>query len=578
MEFIEIKNLSFSYPSSEKKTLEKINININEGDFILLIGESGCGKSTLLRQLKNEISPYGELEGDILYKGKSIKELNQRESASEIGFVMQNPDYQIVTDKVWHELAFGLESLGMDSQTIRRRVSEMASFFGIQTWFRKDVNELSGGQKQLLNLAAIMIMQPKVLILDEPTSQLDPIAATEFLEIVQKINRELGVTVIITEHRLEEVFSMADRVILMDSGKVIGYENPKEIGDIIYNNGNNHSMFYSLPTPIRAYKSCNGKGESPLTIKEGRDWVKETFNNENIICKEISADLDKDSSLNYNLASNDKMKFNNKNESIIELKDVWFRYEKSSSDILRGLNLKIYKNEIISILGGNGTGKTTTLGVISGSNKAYRGNVYIGKKKIEKYNLGELFNKNLAVLPQDPQSLFVKSSLQSDLEEIFDGMRISKEEKMIRIKKISKELGISNLLNSHPYDLSGGEQQKAALAKILLLEPKILILDEPTKGLDGSFKKELISIFKKLKKNGITIVLVSHDIEFAAEVSDRCVMFFDGDISSEGTPREFFCGNSFYTTSANKMSRGVLEDILKVEDMINIWKFRNVKK
>lgn len=278
MEIIKIKDLSFSYPDTEKKVLDKINININEGEFILLIGESGCGKSTLLRQLKNEIQPYGKVFGEILYKGKNIRELDQRKSASEIGFVMQNPDYQIVTDKVWHELAFGLESLGIDSQTIRRRVSEMASFFGIQTWFRKDVSELSGGQKQLLNLAAIMCMQPDILILDEPTSQLDPIVATEFLETVYKINRELGVTVILTEHRLEEVFSMADKVILMDDGKVIGSKNANEIGDIIYNNGNKHSMFYSLPTPIKVYKECDGVGQSPLTIKEGREWVKKTFN------------------------------------------------------------------------------------------------------------------------------------------------------------------------------------------------------------------------------------------------------------------------------------------------------------
>lgn len=559
MEIIKIKDLSFSYPDTEKKVLDKINININEGEFILLIGESGCGKSTLLRQLKNEIQPYGKVFGEILYKGKNIRELDQRKSASEIGFVMQNPDYQIVTDKVWHELAFGLESLGIDSQTIRRRVSEMASFFGIQTWFRKDVSELSGGQKQLLNLAAIMCMQPDILILDEPTSQLDPIVATEFLETVYKINRELGVTVILTEHRLEEVFSMADKVILMDDGKVIGSKNANEIGDIIYNNGNKHSMFYSLPTPIKVYKECDGVGQSPLTIKEGREWVKKTFNKKNIILKAVSSDL----------------KENNKKESVIELNNVWFRYDKTSPDILRGLNLEVYKNEVLCILGGNGTGKSTTLGVISGSNRAYRGNVYINKKKIEKYKLSELFNNNLAVLPQDPQSLFVKSVLQDDLEEVLDGTKLSKSEKTERVKNISELLGIVNLLKMHPYDLSGGEQQKAALAKILLLEPKILILDEPTKGIDGNFKRELGNLFKSLKKRGMTIVIVTHDIEFAADNSDRCLMFFDGDISSEGTPREFFCGNTFYTTSANKMSRGILQDILKVEDMVNIWNYQN---
>ncbi|WP_300386363.1 ABC transporter ATP-binding protein [Clostridium sp.] len=562
MDHIEIKDLSFAYPNSEKNVLDKINVNINEGDFILLIGESGCGKSTLLRHLKNEIAPHGKLEGDILYKGKSIKRLEQRESASEIGFVMQNPDYQIVTDKVWHELAFGLESLGIDSQTIRRRVAEMASFFGIQTWFRKDVSELSGGQKQLLNLASIMVMQPKVLILDEPTSQLDPIAATEFLETICKINRELGVTVIITEHRLEEVFSMADKIILMDSGKIIGYKSPKEIGNIIYNKDNKHSMFYSLPTPIRIYKSCNCIGESPLTIKESRDWVKKIFNDENKFYEEVSIDL---------------IDNENRKEPIIELRDVWFRYEKSSPDILRGLNLNVYKNEILSILGGNGTGKTTTLGVISGNNKPYRGNVYINKKKIEKYKLSELFNKNLAVLPQDPQSLFIKSTLQDDLEEVFDRIKLSKDEKINKVQEVSELLGIKDLLKSHPYDLSGGEQQKAALAKILLLEPKILILDEPTKGLDGNFKKELGDIIRSLKEKDVTIVIVTHDIEFAAEISDRCLMFFDGDISSEGTPREFFCGNSFYTTCANKISRGILKDILKVEDMVDLWKFQNLR-
>ena len=559
MEIIKIKDLSFSYPDTEKKVLDKINININEGEFILLIGESGCGKSTLLRQLKNEIQPYGKVFGEILYKGKNIRELDQRKSASEIGFVMQNPDYQIVTDKVWHELAFGLESLGIDSQTIRRRVSEMASFFGIQTWFRKDVSELSGGQKQLLNLAAIMCMQPDILILDEPTSQLDPIVATEFLETVYKINRELGVTVILTEHRLEEVFSMADKVILMDDGKVIGSKNANEIGDIIYNNGNKHSMFYSLPTPIKVYKECDGVGQSPLTIKEGREWVKNKYNKKNTILKAVSSDL----------------KENNKKESVIELNNVWFRYDKTSPDILRGLNLEVYKNEVLCILGGNGTGKSTTLGVISGSNRAYRGNVYINKKKIEKYKLSELFNNNLAVLPQDPQSLFVKSVLQDDLEEVLDGTKLSKSEKTERVKNISELLGIVNLLKMHPYDLSGGEQQKAALAKILLLEPKILILDEPTKGIDGNFKRELGNLFKSLKKRGMTIVIVTHDIEFAADNSDRCLMFFDGDISSEGTPREFFCGNTFYTTSANKMSRGILQDILKVEDMVNIWNYQN---
>lgn len=560
MELIKIKDLNFSYDESNKKSLDNINLNIKEGEFVLLIGESGCGKSTLLKQLKNELAPFGEFSGEILYDGIPLRSLDQRKSASEIGFVMQNPDYQIVTDKVWHELAFGLESLGLDSETIRRRVSEMASFFGIQTWFRKDVSELSGGQKQLLNLAAIMAMQPRLLILDEPTSQLDPIAAAEFLETIYKINRELGITVVLTEHRIEDVFSAADKVVLMEDGRIVGVESPRKIGKIISDKENKHPMFYSLPTPTRIFEECDGSGSAPITIKEGREWARENFQALSDVLKEVSLDESKE------------VKTYTKEDIVIELKDIWFRYDRNTPDILKGVDLKVYKNELLCILGGNGTGKSTTLGVIAGNNKAYRGEVYINNKKVSKYKLKELFNKNLGVLPQDPQSLFVKSTLLDDLKEVFDGMDVKKEERENKIKEVSKTLKIEELLNSHPYDLSGGEQQKAALAKVLLLDPKIIILDEPTKGIDGSFKRELGKIFEELKKSGVTILMVTHDIEFAAENADRCAMFFDGGITSKGTPREFFCGNSFYTTAANKMTRGILNNILKVEDVVKLWK------
>lgn len=560
MELIKIKDLNFSYDESNKKSLDNINLNIKEGEFVLLIGESGCGKSTLLKQLKNELAPFGEFSGEILYDGIPLRSLDQRKSASEIGFVMQNPDYQIVTDKVWHELAFGLESLGLDSETIRRRVSEMASFFGIQTWFRKDVSELSGGQKQLLNLAAIMAMQPRLLILDEPTSQLDPIAAAEFLETIYKINRELGITVVLTEHRIEDVFSAADKVVLMEDGRIVGVESPRKIGKIISDKENKHPMFYSLPTPTRIFEECDGSGSAPITIKEGREWARENFQALSDVLKEVSLDESKE------------VKTYTKEDIVIELKDIWFRYDRNAPDILKGVDLKVYKNELLCILGGNGTGKSTTLGVIAGNNKAYRGEVYINNKKVSKYKLKELFNKNLGVLPQDPQSLFVKSTLLDDLKEVFDGMDVKKEERENKIKEVSKTLKIEELLNSHPYDLSGGEQQKAALAKVLLLDPKIIILDEPTKGIDGSFKRELGKIFEELKKSGVTILMVTHDIEFAAENADRCAMFFDGGITSKGTPREFFCGNSFYTTAANKMTRGILNNILKVEDVVKLWK------
>ena len=252
MEHFRIENLSFYYPTSkDKKSLDNVSLKIEKGEYIVLCGKSGSGKTTLLRHLKTVLSPHGKRVGEIFFNGVALNDVDNRKQSSKIGYVMQNPDDQIVTDKVWHELAFGLESLGCDQKTMRSRVAEMACYFGIQDWFHRDVAVLSGGQKQLLNLASIMAMQPEVLILDEPTSQLDPIAASDFLNTVRKINTELGTTVIITEHRLEDIFPYADRAIVMDSGKIIADDTPRNIGRLLYEQ--NNPMFTAMPTPVRVF-------------------------------------------------------------------------------------------------------------------------------------------------------------------------------------------------------------------------------------------------------------------------------------------------------------------------------------
>ena len=248
MALLEVKNLSFTYPRQPKDTMEAkpalsgVSLDIRRGEFMVLCGASGCGKSTLLRLLKRELAPKGEKSGEIFFCGKEQSELSEREAACEIGYVLQNPENQIVTDKVWHELAFGLENMGVPTPVIRRRVAEMACFFGIDYWFRKKTTELSGGQKQLLNLASILSMQPKLLILDEPTSQLDPIAASDFIHTLSKINKDLGLTILMTEHRLEEVFPLADRVAVMDQGKLLFVETPRKAGHELKQFDQNHRM------------------------------------------------------------------------------------------------------------------------------------------------------------------------------------------------------------------------------------------------------------------------------------------------------------------------------------------------
>ena len=545
MAHFQIKDLTFSYPTAKgKKSLDGVSLSIEKGEYIVLCGKSGSGKTTLLRQLKSVLAPHGKKSGEILFNGTPIEKVSQRDQSAKIGYVMQNPDDQIVTDKVWHELAFGLESLGCDQKTMRARVAEMACYFGIADWFHRDVANLSGGQKQLLNLASIMAMQPEVLILDEPTSQLDPIAASDFLNTVRKINIELGTTVIITEHRLEDIFPYADRAIVMDGGKVIADDTPRNIGKLLYEQKND--MFAAMPTPVRVFYGAEGAGDCPLTVREGRTWLSKTYPEPKV-----------------NTLPTEELDDEIENPAL-SLKELWFRYEKDSPDVLRGVSAEVPAGALFAIVGGNGAGKSTTLKAVCGICKPYRGKVKVFGKPVEKYKAAELFGGCLAMLPQDPKSLFVKKTVREDLCEM------TRDEK--KIAEIAAVCEIEGLLDSHPYDLSGGEQQRSALAKVLLTNPKLLLLDEPTKGIDSFFKEKLAAILCKLKEQGITIVMVSHDVEFCAKYADMVSMFFDGQILTTDTPRCFFGNNSFYTTAANRMSRHVFSMAVTAENVVELCK------
>ena len=530
---LKTENFCFAYPEQAKAALQNVSLEMNRGESVVLCGPSGCGKTTLLRQFKPAIAPHGRRSGSILFDGQPLEDLDQLAQTTRIGFVQQNPENQVVTDKVWHELAFGLESLGYDTPTIRRRVAEMASFFGIQTWYYKNVTELSGGQMQLLNLASIMVMQPELLILDEPTSQLDPIAAGEFLATVGKINRELGTTILLTEHRLEEAFPLASRVVVMDRGSVISEGTPQEVGLALKDQG--HGMFLAMPTAMRVWAAVPNDAPCPVTVREGRDWLAAYAQH-----SELKA-LPPETVYPYG------------EEKIIEAEGLWFKYEKGLPDVVKGLSLTVRKGEFLALLGGNGTGKTTSLKLLAGILNPYRGTVQR--------------SGSVGVLPQNPQTLFVKKTVREDLLELLPKKDPQREEKAAHVTALCR---LEELLDRHPYDLSGGEQQRAALAKVLLLDPEILLMDEPTKGLDAEFKQVFAEILSVLLRRGVTIVMVSHDVEFCARYAHRCALFFDGDVVTEGTPRTFFSGNSFYTTSANRMARALLPEAITAEDVISV--------
>ena len=426
-EVFRLEHFSFTYPQQRRRALDDVSLTVRPGQFWVLCGPSGCGKSTLLRQCKSVLTPHGAAEGGIFFEGVPLQDVPNRRQSSEIGFVLQSPEHQVVTDKVWHELAFGMESLGFDTPSIRRRVAEMASFFGIQDWFYKDVDQLSGGQKQLLSLASVMVLQPKVLILDEPTSQLDPIAASEFLQTLGRINRELGTTVILTEHRLEEALPLATDVAVLDGGRLLCTGTPSEVGRQLRDCG--HGMFLAMPAAMRVWASVRSDAPCPVTVREGRDFLRLWSNDHTLLPLPEEARPAR-------------------GEPVLEGRGLFFRYEPGLPDVVKGLDITVRRGEFMALLGGNGAGKTTSLHLLSGALTPQRGEV----KRTGR----------IGALPQNPQALFVKKTVREDLYEAFDGQRIPAGLREKRMEQAVALCRLTALLDRHPYDLSGGEQQRAA--------------------------------------------------------------------------------------------------------------------
>ncbi len=527
-----IEHLTFAYPKAVERALDDVSFSVREGEFFLLCGVSGGGKSTLLRHLKSVLTPYGTRSGRVLLDGKPLETWDARTQAQRIGFVLQQPDDQLVTDKVWHELAFGLESLGTDAQTMRLRVGEMASFFGIQTWFDRDVDTLSGGQKQLLNLASVMAMHPDVLVLDEPTGQLDPIAAAEFLHTVQRLNRELGVTVILSEHRLEDALPMADRVAVLEQGRLTALGTPDAVARALLERGS--PFFAAMPTPVRVWGGVGAPDACPLDIRAGRALL-ETLRPSPLPAADVPAADD--------------------GAPLLQLRECWFRYDRDGADVLKGLSLTVRAGELLAIVGGNGAGKSTALAALAGQRRPYRGKVLQKTKRI-------------AALCQEPRAMFVKDTVRADLEDALHMLSLPAAERQPRMDAAVAAMALSPLLERHPFDLSGGEQQRAAIAKLLLARPDVLLLDEPTKGMDAAFRASFGALLRALCEQGTAVVLVSHDIEFCAAYADRAALLFDGQILSEGRTRAFFAGNHFYTTAANRMARPWLPDAILCREVI----------
>ncbi len=530
MAFLDVQAVTFTYPKQSAPALSGVSFSVEQGEFLALCGATGSGKSTLLRLMKRELAPRGTRTGCILLEGADIENLPDREAARRIGYVMQRPEQQLVTDKVWHELAFGLENLGVPQPEMARRVAEMAAYFNMEDWFERPVAELSGGQKQLLNLAAVMVMQPDLLLLDEPTAQLDPIAAQEFIAAVHRINRELGLTVVIIEHRLEEIIPLCDRLLVLEGGRMTYDAAPREAVSAMAGNAALRPM---LPAAARLAHRLGWAGPLPLSIREGRAWLGKQAK---------PADALPEAVPQQNM------------EEALRFCGVSFRYQRHTPDVLRGLDFAVHTGEIVCLLGGNGSGKSTALSVAAALRRPWEGEVRVFGKPLKQWKNQTLYQRCLTLLPQDVQTLFLHDTVQEELADV---------------PPEAHAANFSALLAHHPYDLSGGEQQMLALSKVLATQPRLLLLDEPTKGIDASAKQRMMAVLRRLRAEGVAMLIVTHDVEFAADLADRCLFMFRGQVVSDAPPRAFFAGNSFYTTAVSRITRDVLPDAVTVEDAAN---------
>lgn len=575
----DIDKFSFAYPDGNDESgrtylpdaLRDTELHVRQGEFVVILGRSGCGKTTLLRQLKPSVTPVGKKKGQIIFDGKDICSLDDRMAASQIGFVWQDVNAQLVTDKVWHELAFGLESLGYDNGYVRRRVAEMGSFFGLGDIFHRKVMELSGGQKQLVNLASVMAMSPKVLVLDEPTSQLDPIAANDFINSLVRINRELGTTIIMTEHRLEDVLPVCNRSVVMENGRIIYDGDVRGFAESVRTKRIDRGLYLSMPASVQIYMGLekNSGKQLPLTVPDAREWLvdydrKFRENGGAPVVPEIqNRGADEGVNGSENQADNAAVDKGDKKRGAVNgqkdagcreehpvvcsLDEVSFRYERNTGDVLRQVSLDIYANEILMINGSNGCGKSTMLSLIANLYSPYSGKLHIAK------------NLRTGMLPQNPELLFTRRSVRDELIDANDRQQLAEIVRFCRLEE---------LLDRHPYDLSGGEKQRLGLAKVLIADPDILLMDEPTKGLDNGFKMQLADMLRKLQKCGKTIVVVSHDIEFCAVAGDRVALLFDGEVAMVGDVRSYMSDNNFFTTAASRISRNILDGAVTVREVL----------
>lgn len=533
MAYIKVKDLSYYYPNAEKPSLDKINLEIPEGQLVLVAGGSGSGKSSLVRAIAGLIPEFygGSYAGAVYLDHKEVRQLNRSTLAKTVGMVFQDPESQLVMSNVEQEIVFGMENLGLSNELMQRRLIEVSSALDLSQYLNSSIAQLSGGLKQKVALASVLCMQPEILILDEPTSQLDPVASEEIFSIVKRLNEENGMTIILVEHRLERCFSLADRILVMDQGQIIC--DQVEPCNLAYWAVKNHSPF--VPPLAKLFASVNYP-EIPVTVKQGRALLKPCYDIEKPV--KVTAQVKKKTGIREIARIN----------PLLEVKNLWFAFQ-NGPEVLKNVNLCLEPGDFTVIMGGNGAGKTTLLKNLNGLLKPGRGTVKFLGRDIRNSTVEELAT-SMAYLVQNPNDYLFLPTVREEINFTLKNLHLS--DKGIADELLVK-LKIDAYKDVNPRDLSTGERQRVALASILAVRPQLLLLDEPTRGLDYELKSELGEILIKLQSEGTTILLVTHDVEFAAEYASNIVLMAEGSVIASGSKYDMLSNSAFYSPQVNKL-------------------------
>jgi energy-coupling factor transport system ATP-binding protein len=550
---IKVEQLTFYYSDSSQPALRNLDLIINDGEFLLITGPSGCGKSSLCRCFNGLIPHFygGRISGKVEVQGIDTTTSPMKEITGKVGMIFQDPENQLVTSDVEREIAFGLENLAFPRDLIAKRIEESLDTLGISGLRHRRLSELSGGEKQKVAIASVLALHPEIIVLDEPTSELDPKGAEEVLANITRLNDELGITVILVEHRLDRVVHLVDRVIVLDKGDIAADGNPREV----FGKPGPVDIGIGVPPVIELTQKLRDRGfhidKTPLTVKESRQLLDGIFRDVKVPSKQIRQQ--------------------DSGKLLVRMEGLWHSY--SDHDYaLQDVNLTAHEGEFIAIMGRNSAGKTTLVKHINGLLKPTRGNVFVDGVNTRETTVARLA-RNVGHVFQNPNDHLFAETLEEEIAFTLKQQGFSTPEITATVEPILERFNLTQYRKHYPRALSGGEKQRVALVSVIAYKPKILILDEPTRGMEYSLKHELMRFLCEYKNNGNIVILVTHDVETVAEYADRAILLSEGSIVIDGNRHDVLSKALLFSPQINRLVQafakyGVPEDILTTEELL----------